>query len=107
MCNFLASKTRVAPVYKQMIPRIELLSTFLLVNPVDTVSLALKQYLVISSITSYTVSKVSVFWIKGAGKEWKPLIQSRVNGIRQIFLVSDHHFCQRFYHHDFSVLRIQ
>ena len=82
--NFVASKTRVAPVNKQTIPRLELLSALLLANLVDTVYQALNQDLVISSITCYTDSKVSLFWIKGIGKEWKPFIQNRVKGIRKL-----------------------
>ena len=82
--NFVASKTRVAPVNKQTIPRLELLSALLLANLVDTVYKALSQDLVISSITCYTDSKVSLLWIKGVGKEWKPFIQNRVNGIRKL-----------------------
>ena len=82
--NFVASKTRVAPVNKQTIPRLELLSALLLANLVDNVFRALNQDLVISSITCYTDSKVSLYWIKGVGKEWKPFIQNRVNGIRKL-----------------------
>ena len=81
--NFVASMTRVAPVNKQTIPRLELLSA-LLANLVDNVFQALNQDLVISSITCYTDSKVSLYWIKGVGKEWKPFIQNRVNGIRKL-----------------------
>ena len=63
--NFVASKTRVAPVNKQTIPRLELLSALLLANLVDNVFRALNQDIVISSITCYTDSKVSLYWIKG------------------------------------------
>ena len=45
---------------------------------------ALDPVIQISTITCYTDSKVSLYWIKGCGKEWKPFVQNRVNKIRRL-----------------------
>ena len=82
--NFVASKTRVAPTNKQTIPRLELLSAFVLSNLITTVIAALKKDVQIDSVTCYTDSRVSLYWIKGLTKEWKPFVQNRVNSIRKL-----------------------
>ena len=82
--NFVASKTRVVPTNKQTIPRLELLSALLLSNLITTVIAALKNDVQIDSVTCYTDSRVSLYWIKGLTKEWKPFVQNRVNSIRKL-----------------------
>jgi len=82
--SFVTSKTRVAPVNKQTIPRLELLSALLLANLINVTVSALRQDLEIDSVVCYTDSKVALFWIKGLTKEWKPFIQNRVNTIRKL-----------------------
>ena len=91
--NFIASKTRVAPLDKQTIPRLELLSALLLANLVTTVSNALVQVIHISAITCFTDSKVSLYWIKGLEKEWKPFVQNRTNEIRRLVPAQHWKFC--------------
>ena len=73
---------RVAPVSKQTIPRLELLSALLLSNLITTVTAALREDVQIDSVTCYTDSRVSLYWIKGLIKKWKPFVQNRVNAIR-------------------------
>ena len=64
--SFVASKTRVAPVNKQTIPRLELLSALLLSNLITTVTAALREDVQIDSVTCYTDSRVSLYWIKAS-----------------------------------------
>ena len=91
--NFVTSKTSVTPLDKQTIPRLELLSALLLSKLVTTAFSALNQDLVIKSVTCYTDSKVSLFWIKGVEKEWKPFVQNRVNGIRKLVAAEQWKHC--------------
>ena len=82
--NFVASKTRVAPIDKLTIPRLELLSAVLLANLIMIVSNALSSVIQVDTIMCFTDSKVSLNWIKGLGKEWKPFVQNRANEIRRL-----------------------
>jgi len=82
--SFVTSKTRVAPVNKQTIPRLELLSALLLANLIVAAVSALEKDLEINSVVCYTDSKVALYWIRGLTKEWKPFVQNRVNRIRKL-----------------------
>lgn len=82
--NFVASKTKVSPVDKLTIPRLELLSALLLANLVMTVFNALDPVIQISTVMCFTDSKVSLYWIKGLEREWKPFVQNRANEIRRL-----------------------
>ena len=82
--RFVASKTRIAPLQSQTIPRLELLSAFLLSKLIISVrdSLQHQNYLTLQAMQCYTDSQVALFWIRGKEKEWKPFVQNRVDVIR-------------------------
>ena len=82
--KFVASKTRVAPLQRQTIPRLELLSAVLLARLVSNVTNSLGTHLDLTQPKCYTDSQVTLFWIVGRGKEWKPFIQNRVNEVRSL-----------------------
>ena len=81
--KFLVSKTRVAPLQTQTIPRLELLSAFLLSKLVASVKEALSPVLPQVSLRCYTDSQVALFWIRGTHKEWRPFVNNRVLEIRR------------------------
>lgn len=81
--KFVVSKTRVAPLQTQSIPRLELLSAFLLSKLIVSVANSLKATLLNLGIHCYTNSLVTLYWIRGTHKEWKIFIQNRVNEIRR------------------------
>ena len=56
--RFLASKTQVAPVHGQTIPRLELLAALLLAKLLSTISHALEPELSLDRSSCYTDSKV-------------------------------------------------
>ncbi len=82
--QFLCSKTRVAPVKKMTIPRLELLSALLLARLISTVRSALETELQLENVCCYTDSKVAFFWITGQDKEWKQFVMNRVMEIRRL-----------------------
>ena len=82
--KFVASKTRVAPIQKQTIPRLELLSALLLARLMDNVANSLTSLLSLAQLQCFTDSMVSLFWIQGVEKQWKPFIENRVNEIRKL-----------------------
>ena len=82
--NFVVSKTQVAPVNKQSMPRLELLLTLLLAKLISSVSVALDMDIQLQPHHCFSDSKVALFWIKGITKEWKPWVENRVNEVRKI-----------------------
>ena len=79
--SFIVSKTRVAPLQTQTIPRLELLSALLLARLIVSFMSALNSRLNLEEARCFTDSQVALYWIKGLEKEWKPFVQHRVNEI--------------------------
>ena len=81
--RFVTAKTQVAPLKSQTIPRLELLSAFLLSRLMVSVSDSLKPTMPKLELKCYTDFQVALYWICGTGREWKPFVQNRVNEIRR------------------------
>lgn len=81
--SFVAAKTRVAPLKSQTIPRLELLSALLLSRLISTVAESLKSAISQLEMKCFTDSQVSLYWIQGVQREWKPFVRNRVVEIRQ------------------------
>ncbi len=79
--RFVACKTRVAPIKTRTIPHLELLSALLLSKLMDNMSRALSLELPLGKPSYFTDSKVSLYWIQGQDKEWKPFV-SKIVSIR-------------------------
>lgn len=80
-----ASKTLVAPLKQQTIPRLELLSALLLARLMSSVTQALQSEINFSNFHCFTDSTVALHWIVGVGKSWKPFVHNRVTEIRSLF----------------------
>jgi len=82
--RFVSSKTRVAPLSKQTIPRLELLSAAVLSRLIHSVKEALSSEMKIDKLFCWTDSKIAWYWIVQSQKEWKPFVQHRVDEIRKL-----------------------
>ena len=82
--RLIASKTRVNPLRKQTIPRLELLAALILEQLTARIKTTLEQRLVISRVRCWTDSNNVLYWIKGKDKEWKQFVNHRVAEIRQL-----------------------
>ena len=82
--RFVSSKTRVAPLSEQTIPRLELLSAVVLSRLIHSVKEALSSEMKIDKLFCWTDSKIAWYWIVQSQKEWKPFVQHRVDEIRKL-----------------------
>ena len=78
--TLLTSKTGVAPLKTQTIPRLELMSGRDLAKLMETVQNALTEEVEIMGSRQWLDSKTSLWWINNNG-EWKQLVRQRVNEI--------------------------
>ena len=85
----MASKTRVAPVKKQTIARLELIGATLLAKLVSSVLSALEWNV---EIFYWVDSMTTLHWIRN-GRTWKQFVQHRVNEIRSLSPVEAWRFC--------------
>ena len=76
--NIVTSKTRVAPIKRQSIPRLELLGATLLAQLVNSAQQSLQHVLQIDGTFLWTDSFTVLSWNKNA-KAWKPYVQHRVS----------------------------
>jgi len=76
------SKTRVARLAKQTIPRLELLATLILSRLVERVCVALP-VIKVDEVYCWTDPTTTLHLIKGVGREYKQFVESRVREIRQ------------------------
>ena len=81
--QFIVSKTRVAPLQTQTVPRLELLSALLLSRLILSAAKSLQPTLSQMRIRCYTDSQIALYWICGTNREWKPFVRNRVNEIRR------------------------
>ena len=81
--QFVAAKTRVAPLQSQTVPRLELLSSLLLSKLMVAVRNSLQPQLTSLDVRCYTDSQVALYWICSKDKEWKSFIRNRVREIRR------------------------
>ena len=85
--RFVVAKTRVAPLKKQSIPRLELLSAVMLARLMDAMKSNLSSELEISFCHCFTDSQVALCWMRNVERSWKPFVQNRVSEIRRLLPV--------------------
>ncbi len=91
--RIIASKTRVSPLKKQTIPRLELLGATLLARLMNTVMTSFQAIgFDIQETFYWSDSFTSLCWIKNT-KQWKQYIQHRVSEIHKTSSAENWRFC--------------
>ena len=91
--KFVAAKTRVSPLKRQSIPRLELLSALILARLITTIRDSMQEEMTISASLCFMDSKVALYWIRGIEKLWKPSVQNRVVEIRTLIPIECWNYC--------------
>lgn len=78
--TLLTAKTRIAPITKITLPKLELNAAHLLAKLMTTTKNALK--IEIKATKYYSDSEITLAWIKSSADRWKPYIARRVRDIQ-------------------------
>ena len=81
--SFVSSKSRIAPLGGQTIPRMELLGALILSRLVVKIKEALQGFVEVSNVLCLTDSTVACWWIKNTASIYKQFVQERVKEIRR------------------------
>ena len=79
--SLVMSKTRVAPISKLPIPRLELMSCLILSRLMESVKEALKPIVKIKNTHYWSDSVTALYWIKGTDKDWSIFVDNRIQEI--------------------------
>ncbi|KAI5634636.1 pao retrotransposon peptidase domain-containing protein [Phthorimaea operculella] len=78
------AKSKVAPLRKLSVPRLELQAAVLLSDLMQSVVLALKPFHTEMEIFAWSDSTVALSWIKSCPSRWKTFVANRVSHIQEI-----------------------
>ncbi|XP_064479339.1 uncharacterized protein LOC135392562 [Ornithodoros turicata] len=75
------AKSRVAPLKKLTLPRLELMGALIAARVAKLLTTALKMEA--SEVIFWTDSTIALSWIKGEANRWKPFVRNRVTEIQE------------------------
>lgn len=81
--NLIASKSRVTPIKRVSLPRLELLGALIAARLGTEVKKVLDRKKS-SNIYFWSDSKITLYWIKGSSGKWKSFVENRVTEIRKL-----------------------
>ena len=91
--NLIASKSRVSPIKKQTIPRLELLGALILSRLMQSVCQSLESAMNVKLMRYFWVdSNVVLCWLRN-DRIWTTYVQNRVNEIRAQSLIEEWGYC--------------
>ena len=91
--HLLASKTRVAPLKAETIPRLELIACLTLALLITAVYKALACTIEVDAVINWTDSQIVSWWINGESKQFKQFVQNRVENIRSLWSKNHWRYC--------------
>ena len=91
--HLLASKTRIAPLKEETIPRLELMAALTLANLMTAVYEALICTIKIDAVFNWIDSQIVWWWIQGDSRCFKQFVQNRVQKIRSLWSKEHWRYC--------------
>eukprot|EP00112_Aurelia_sp_Birch-Aquarium-sp1_P014574 Seg316.1 transcript_id=Seg316.1/GoldUCD/mRNA.D3Y31 product="hypothetical protein" protein_id=Seg316.1/GoldUCD/D3Y31 len=85
------SKSRVAPLKRVTLPRLELLASVINTRLVSFIAESMKRE--ISQVVLWADSSIALYWIKGPSSKWKPFVANRVEEIQSKFSPDNWRYC--------------
>ncbi|XP_061707816.1 uncharacterized protein LOC133518203 [Cydia pomonella] len=82
--QLVCAKSKVAPLRKLSVPRLELLAAVLLSDLMASVVEALKPFHSVDRIFAWSDSSVTLTWIKSCPSRWKTFVANRVSHIQDV-----------------------
>ncbi|XP_063623858.1 uncharacterized protein LOC134795856 [Cydia splendana] len=82
--KLVCAKSKVAPLRKLSVPRLELLAAVLLSDLMASVVEALKPFHSVDRIYAWSDSSVTLTWIKSCPSRWKTFVANRVSHIQDV-----------------------
>ena len=91
--HFISSKTRIAPLKTETIPRLELLAALLLAKLITSVANALRNSIKIDNIFGWCDSQIVLWWIYIEQKDFKVFVSNRLLQIRGLVAKENWRYC--------------
>ena len=92
--KLLSSKSRVAPLKQETIPRLELLGALLLSRLMLSVRNSLKDERLFDNVYYWCDLQIALAWIKSTNKEFRTFTENRVTEIRKHNIIENWHYCK-------------
>ncbi|XP_068708261.1 uncharacterized protein [Montipora foliosa] len=91
--ELVTSRTRVAPINGDTIPRLQLLGSLVLARLINSVLTAFEGTLRVDSVFCWSDSQIALRWIWGVNREFKQFVQNRVVEIRGLVKTAHWDYC--------------